>query len=244
MKDKSLPPARRAFTLLELVVVILIIAAIFAFFWPPMHRGAGEAARRTACLNNLKQIGLALHNYHDVYGSFPPAYTVDADGNRLHSWRTLILPYADHAPLYEKIDLSRPWDDPGNAAVMAENPYIEIYACPSAVIPNGHTTYHGVVSADGFFHPHGTRSFADIADKQKLAVVEVDASRAVHWMSPHDVGEEFIRNLRPETKTSHEDGIHVLRVEGSVVFLPSNTPQAERQIMLDVTKTTQPAEEQ
>src|SRR5260370_743998 len=54
-----------------------------------------EPARRSQCKNNLKQIGLALHNYHDVYGSFPPAYFVDASGKPMHSWRVLILPFLD-----------------------------------------------------------------------------------------------------------------------------------------------------
>ncbi len=67
-----------------------------------------KAARRMQCSNNLKQIGLAFHNYHSAYGSLPPAYTVDADGNRLHSWRTLILPFIDQSALVQQIDLNKP----------------------------------------------------------------------------------------------------------------------------------------
>ena len=66
------------------------------------------------CANNLKQIALALRNYESVYHALPPAYTVDAEGKPLHSWRTLILPYLEQQALYDKIDLSKPWDDPAN----------------------------------------------------------------------------------------------------------------------------------
>ncbi|MEL7264459.1 MAG: DUF1559 domain-containing protein [Planctomycetota bacterium] len=71
-----------------------------------------------ACSNNVKQIGLGLANYHASWNSFPPAYTVDANGNRLHSWRTLILPYVEQQPLYDRIDLTKPWDDPAHASQL------------------------------------------------------------------------------------------------------------------------------
>ena len=112
---RRVPLSRRsAFTLIELLVVLLVLAVAVVLFFPP-QRMAREAARRTQCKNNLKQIGLALHNYHDEYGAFPPAYTVDADGKPLHSWRTLLLPYLDQRPLYATIDLTKAWDDPANA---------------------------------------------------------------------------------------------------------------------------------
>ncbi|HSG73025.1 MAG TPA: DUF1559 domain-containing protein, partial [Planctomycetaceae bacterium] len=104
----------RGFTLLEVIVVFLVIVVLIALLMP-VTRNAGPAARRWACKNNLKQIGLALHNYHDSFGTFPPAYTVDADGKPLHSWRTLILPFVEQQSLYDSIDLTKPWDDPANA---------------------------------------------------------------------------------------------------------------------------------
>ena len=120
---------RSALTVIELLVVLAVIGVLIAFLMPATRTGR-EPARRTQCKNNLKQIGLALYSYHDTYHAFPPAYTVDADGKPLHSWRTLILPYSDQAPLYAKIDLSKPWDDPVNAeAYNTRTP--NGYCCPS-----------------------------------------------------------------------------------------------------------------
>jgi len=99
---------------LKIVALVFVLMVGVALLLPSVTRGR-EAARRTQCKNNLKQIMLALHNYHDEYHAFPPAFTTDCDGNRLHSWRTLILPYLDQQQLYTTIDLSKPWNDPANA---------------------------------------------------------------------------------------------------------------------------------
>jgi hypothetical protein len=72
---------------LGIVAVMLVIAILL-----PARRTAREAARRNDCLAHIRDIAIAIQNYHDEFGHLPPAYTVDADSNRLHSWRTLILP--------------------------------------------------------------------------------------------------------------------------------------------------------
>jgi prepilin-type processing-associated H-X9-DG protein len=86
-----------------------------------------EAARRSQSVNNLKQIGLALHNYHSVYRSFPPGGTFDDRGQPQHSWMTLLLPYLEEQEaLYKRVDLSVPWDHPRNADAFRTrvNPYL------------------------------------------------------------------------------------------------------------------------
>ena len=81
------------------------------------------------CSNHLKQIGLALQNYHDAYGSFPPAYMADADGKPIHSWRVLILPYLEQKALYDKYSFDEPWDGPNNSQL--HEAAISAYICPS-----------------------------------------------------------------------------------------------------------------
>lgn len=97
--------SRRGFTLIELLVVIAIIAILIALLLPAVQQ-AREAARRTQCRNNLKQIGLALHNYHDTYGRFPPGhifYPGVTDNGGHWGWSAFILPFVDQMPLYQQM---------------------------------------------------------------------------------------------------------------------------------------------
>ena len=83
--------------------------------------------------------------------ALPPAYTVDAKGRPLHSWRTLILPYLEQEPLYQTIDLSKPWNDPANAKALETS--LPVFRCPEAVGPQNTTTYLAIVAPNGCFIP-------------------------------------------------------------------------------------------
>lgn len=109
---------RWAFTLVELLVVIAIIGILIALLLPAVQ-AAREAARRSQCTNNLKQVGLALHNYHDTNRSFPPTGILTGDMGLPtaaipsttpyhHSWLVMVLPYMEQNPLYAKTDLTLP----------------------------------------------------------------------------------------------------------------------------------------
>jgi prepilin-type N-terminal cleavage/methylation domain-containing protein len=116
---------RPGFTLIELLVVIAIIGVLIALLLPAVQ-SAREAARRAQCTNHLKQIGLALHNYHDVHQTFPFGQVDTAKG---YSAISQLLPYFDQAPLYNQINFSLPHNDPANTpARMMEIPMLR---CPS-----------------------------------------------------------------------------------------------------------------
>ena len=132
---------RRAFTLVELLVVIAIIGILIALLLPAVQ-AAREAARRAQCKNNLRQLGLALHNYHDKWNSFPPSSTWDVanggpgviDQTQAHkmispNWVILILPYMEEQPLYDAFDLKKYITDPVNA--VARGTQIPTMLCPS-----------------------------------------------------------------------------------------------------------------
>ncbi len=131
---------RHGFTLIELLVVIAIIAVLIALLLPAVQQ-AREAARRSQCQNNLKQIGLSLHNYHDTHAVFPPGWigvsggTHDTEGASGFSWAAHILPYLDQAPLYNRLNLnSACYVSPANDAALQG--VLTVYRCPSDPSPN------------------------------------------------------------------------------------------------------------
>ena len=141
--------SRVGFTLIELLVVIAIIAVLIALLLPAVQQ-AREAARRTQCKNNLKQIGLAFHNYHDAYGVFAPGFVakgavVPIGGGAgstliersMWSWGAFILPYLDQATISQKLNVGNTWLDQNlvtNLTTMQTK--IPAYRCPTDVGPD------------------------------------------------------------------------------------------------------------
>jgi hypothetical protein len=184
-----------------------------------------EAGRRMTCAANLKMIALGLHNYHDRYGSFPPPYTVDAEGNRLHSWRTLLLPYMGRSDVYGRIDLSKPWNAAENA--FALQIAIPGYCCPSSEHggKGSCAAQYVVVVGDGLmFDENQCVSLKDMNDKrdETLLVVE-SANRSTSWMEPTDLefkSMQFKINGGPsEISSVHPGGATVVMASGSVLFV-------------------------
>jgi prepilin-type N-terminal cleavage/methylation domain-containing protein len=104
-------PKRHGFTLLELLVVIGVIALLVALLLPAVQM-AREAARRLQCGNNLKQLGLAFHNYHDVHRRLPFSHFIDPENLNAHGWGEMLLPYLDQAALYNQLNFSQPYFSP------------------------------------------------------------------------------------------------------------------------------------
>src|SRR4051794_3818491 len=104
----------------------LVVLAVLIALLVPAVQAAREAARRSQCVNNLKQIGLAMHNYNSAYDVFPPAVITDPDGKPLLSWRVLLLPFLDEQALYEQFKLDEPWDSPNNKPLLSRMPKVFI----------------------------------------------------------------------------------------------------------------------
>lgn len=219
---------------LAVVMVLGIGVVLVALLLPAVSRDGGNAARRSQCKNNLHQIALALHNYEADYHALPPAYTVDGYGNPLHSWRTLILPYLDQQPLYNAIDLSKPWDDLANAEAF--NTSLPVFHCPSDSCPPNHTTYLGSVAPGGCFRPALPRLLSEITDgrSETLMVIEVPSEQSVPWMSPNDADESLVMSIGPESKTAHTGGAHAALCDGSVRFLSAAMSAEVRRALISI----------
>ena len=226
-------PKKGPVTLLNLLIVLGIGAVLVALMLPAVRRGR-EPARRSQCKNNLKQIALALHNYEAAYHALPPAYTVDADGKPLHSWRTLILPYLDEQRLYATIDLSKPWDDPVNAEACKTG--ISVYHCPSDPGPLDHTTYLACVGSNACFRLTEPRLLSEITDglSETLMVIEVPMEQSLPWMSPKDADESLVLSIGPESKLAHAGGMDAALCDGSIRFLSVAVPAAARRALISV----------
>src|SRR5713101_7450232 len=135
MLKSSKTTPRRGFTLIELLVVIAIIAVLIGLLVPAVQK-VREAANRTACANNLKQIGLALHNYHDTFKKFPPgavgpfASLPQFAGLKHHGLGTYLLPYLEQQALASNYRWDVSWFDPPNQPVVKTQ--LTIWQCPSA----------------------------------------------------------------------------------------------------------------
>jgi hypothetical protein len=225
------PPARSSssttiiIVLAASVVGLLFCGGILVALLLPAVQAAREAARRSQCTNNLKQIAIGLLNYADVYREFPPQYFADQNGKPMHSWRVLILPYIEQQALYARYDFNEPWDGPNNSQLAAQMP--SIFRCPSdPVAATGSTTSYVGVSGPGtiFDGPKSAR-LADITDgtSNTLAVVEF-AGGGVNWMEPRDLDASQLAGIvsPPDGKNMssyHPAGASGAFADGSVRFL-------------------------
>lgn len=138
---KRVKKIRRGFTLIELLVVIAIIAILIALLLPAVQQ-AREAARRSTCKNNLKQIGLALHNYNETHNILPsgwigvePGVGSNVEFGSGWGWGTMVLPYLDQSPLYNQIDFNLDINNPAQTAGLIDQ-VLPAFRCPSDPAPN------------------------------------------------------------------------------------------------------------
>lgn len=178
----------------------------------------GPDAGRLQSANNMKQMMIALHNFHDVNTRFP-VNIVDKSGKPLLSWRVAILPYIDHEALYKEFKLDEPWDSEHNKKLLARMP--RMYRSPKqAGALKDRTTYLAPVGQGTLWDVPAGAKIADILDgtSNTIAVVEADDDKAVEWTRPQDL---------PVTAKSpfngllghYGEGIHVAIADGSIRFI-------------------------
>ncbi|HEX5102550.1 MAG TPA: DUF1559 domain-containing protein [Pirellulaceae bacterium] len=213
-----------AIAIAAIVVVLFLCAGGGVALILPAVQAAREAARRAQSSNNLKQIGIAMHNYHDVYNTFPPAVVTGANGQPLYSGRVLLLPFMEQSNLFEAWAKDKAWDSPENMALSQTA--IKVFQDPSnANTGNAAQTDYVFVTGTGtIFDPalgRGTR-LQDITDgtSNTIMVIEMRGS-GINWAEPRDIDMSAAIPLPP---SSHAGGNVVLFADGSVRNISTNVP--------------------
>ncbi len=182
-----------------------------------------------SCISHLMMIGNALSQYHEVYGSFPPAYVADRAGKPAHSWRILILPYLDAKDVYDQYHFNEPWNSPNNRRLAKYMP--KQYRCIADTGAKATTTsYVAVIGPHAAWPGAKSVSHSDVTDYGTIMVVEVSDS-GIDWMEPRDLEvNEAVAGVNRGTKLgirSHHDSFaNCLFMDGSAHSLDSRiSPQ-------------------
>ena len=222
------PPARRQLPHTKAWASIafgLGVSAVLAVLLFSAIGNAREAARRNSANCLMKQLGLAMHNYHDEYKSFPPQAIVDAKGRPLLSWRVLILPYMEQSELYKQFRLDEPWDSPHNKKLMARIP--GSYQGPKSA--GGMKTNYVLAVGKGAAYTGSdavTENQIPDGTSQTFMIVEADNDHAVFWTQPKDL---TYNPAKPVNGLGQlwDGGFHVAIWDGSVRFIPVDTDPNE-----------------
>jgi len=197
-------------------VLFLLCAGLVTFIVVPAVGQAQKAAMRQMSINQLKAIGLALHNYHDTQLCLPRAYIAEEDGKRRTSWRASIAPYMVERHEIVDFNYSEPWDHPAN--MTAAKNYSESFASPY-VSQEGMTTYKALVGPATAISDDSFHRFRDMIDGTSNTLIAVeDVNNPVPWNEPVDLTpDQFLEIYRAGNTPS--GGILVLIADGSVRFL-------------------------
>lgn len=191
--------------------------------------GARTAAQRMSSQNNLRQLGIAIHSYHDVHGELPPAIVKDASGKPLYSGLVLLLPFVEQDNLYQQFDRSKAWDDPANIGISRQMVMTFMNPASNDTRP-GHCDYMLVGGANAALSDTGKSTLMNIVDGTSNTILAVEAGRGnvlESWAQPvtWDPSKPF-------------DGpdptmVNVLFADRSVRSLPKTTPVQTLRLISD-----------
>lgn len=234
---------RIGFTLVELLVVIAVIGVLIGMLLPAVQM-VRSAARRTSCANNLRQIGIALHSYHSAHEQFPTGGIEWRGGNdparRQLAWSAFLLPYLEQQSVYDRLDLSTPFDSSENAVAAAA--LLPVYVCPDSDRGLKLSQGRGPIDYGGIFGerissrnwpPKGVMLYdqavaiRDVTDgtSHTLIVAEDSSWPDGQWINGRNIFDQaFAINQAPafenDIRSQHPQGANATFCDGSVRFLP------------------------
>jgi hypothetical protein len=216
VSEKLLPKADGDRLTLKLANEELLALAV------PVVKAAREEADRQVRTNNLRQIGLAFHSYHDTHNGFPASASYDKQGKPLLSWRVHLLPYLDQEALYKQFKLDEPWDSEHNKKLIPMIPGVYTSAANPRLAQAGRTTYVVPTGPGTAFAGKTGLKLTKVTDgtSNTILATEADDEHAVVWTKPDDIRvdpQEPARGLR----RYGERGILILLMDGSARHLPA-----------------------
>ena len=184
----------------------------------PSITQARQAARKTRAKNNLKQIALAFHNYHDAHGHFPPAVVIGPNNQTPHSWRVALLPYLAQPGLYKQYNLNEPWDSPNNKKVLAKMP--DVFRDLSMNPKSTNSAYFVLTGDVTVFNDKDGTGIREIRDGPSNTILVVEAKRNIPWTKPADIpyDADTKKNL-PKLGGFYNGGINMSLCDGRVEFI-------------------------
>jgi prepilin-type processing-associated H-X9-DG protein len=195
-------------------------------------------AIRSVCNYNLAHIREALQSYEASQKKLPPAYTTDSDGNRVHSWRTLLLPYMEQSTVYRRCQLKEPWNSPHNNFLADIN--LPFFHCPSDTgFKEGDTSYVAVVGRGTAWRPGRGISLRAIKDRAHTILLVELKNSGIKWAEPRDLD---LKDLPPSMTTKsfaaylsgHPGGFNALFADWSVRFVPDSVSWDDLQAMFTI----------
>ncbi|MCE9565907.1 MAG: DUF1559 domain-containing protein [Planctomycetes bacterium] len=187
----------------------------FAGAYLGLRKKSQEVAATAAAANNLKQIGLAMHNYHDANMGFPPAAACDKTGKPLLSWRVLVLPYIEEDALFKEFKLDEPWDSVNNKKLLAKMP--KVYAIPGKTqLGDTETHYRVFVGNGAVFDYVKSSNLTQISDGTSNTLMVVTAAEAVPWTKPEELAFDPDKDPSKLFAVSPKGKVQVGMCDGSV----------------------------
>lgn len=227
-------------TILILLVGLLFVGVPWVFVRAVLGKNP-EKHNKQFCSDHLNKIMLALGDYHQAYGRFPPACVTDQNGQPMHSWRVLLLPYLRCGSLYKEYNFNEPWNGPNNRKLFTARP--AAYVCPSDKTASGSkaacTNYVAVVSPNAAWSSTKSSTASDVAPLNRTVMLVEVADADIPWTEPKDLPLDSAEPQRPVAPSSphlpsasffrtFRPKVHVALADGSVQLLPQELFDARK----------------